>query len=106
MSRWTGPSVCVPPEVSSWYLASWPDPVGHIQGTLPRDLTGTDEKRRDLSRRSGPTPSTFAVVRNTPAPDPAYRPAQPLVIKLLYAEIHRRADAEARLASGPGTAAR
>ena len=50
---------------------------GHIGGTSPRDLLRTDENRRDLSRRSSHILSTSAMVRNTPAPDPASRPTHP-----------------------------
>ena len=52
--------------------------AGHIPGTLRRDLPRSDENRRDLSRRSDPTCDAFALVRETLAPDPAYRPAHPL----------------------------
>jgi len=44
---------------------------GHIGGTSPRDLSRTDENRRDLSRRSERVPDTSAVVTETPAQDPA-----------------------------------
>jgi hypothetical protein len=50
---------------------------GHISGTLRRDLPRTVENRRDLSRRSNDMRGTFAMVRQTPAQDPAYRPAHP-----------------------------
>jgi hypothetical protein len=53
--------------------------VGHIPGTLRRDLPRTDENHRDLSRRSDEVPAAFAMVRDTPAQDPAYRPAHPFL---------------------------
>jgi hypothetical protein len=48
--------------------------VGHIPGTLHRDLPRNDENHRDLSRRLDDMQSTFAMVRKAPAQDPAYRP--------------------------------
>jgi hypothetical protein len=48
--------------------------IGHIPGTSRRDLPRTDENCRDLSRRSDGMCSTFAMVRETLAQDPAYRP--------------------------------
>ena len=44
-------------------------------GTSRRDLPKNDENRRDLSRRSDRMPSAFALVRETPAQDPAYKMA-------------------------------
>ncbi len=51
--------------------------VGHIPGTSCRDLSRNDENRRDLSRRSDHMRGAFAMVRETLAQDPAYRPAHP-----------------------------
>jgi hypothetical protein len=48
--------------------------VGHIPGTLRRYLPRSDENRRDLSRRSDRIRGAFALVRETLAQDPAYRP--------------------------------
>ena len=55
-----------------------PLPSGrHISGTSRHDLPRSDENRRDLSRRSNRMRGAFALVRETPAQDPAYRPAHP-----------------------------
>src|SRR5579863_9793246 len=51
--------------------------TGHIPGTSHRDSSRTDEKRRDLSRRSDHMYTTFAMVKDMPAQDPAYRPTRP-----------------------------
>ena len=50
--------------------------VGHIPGTLRQDLPRSDEKRRDLIRRSDPMLCAFAMVREMLAQDPAYRPTR------------------------------
>ena len=50
--------------------------VGHIPGTLHRDLLRSDEKRRDLIGRSDRMLGAFAGVREMLAQDPAYRPAR------------------------------
>ena len=47
---------------------------GHIPGTSHRDLPRIDENRRDLRRRSDRMRRMSAMVRETPAQDPAYRP--------------------------------
>jgi hypothetical protein len=47
--------------------------VGHIPGTSARDLPRTGENRRDLNRRLDRVHGTFAMLRETPAQDPAYR---------------------------------
>jgi hypothetical protein len=46
----------------------------HISGTLHRDLPRTVENRRDLSRKSDHMSGAFAMIRETLAQDPAYRP--------------------------------
>ena len=51
--------------------------AGHIRGTSPYDLSGSDENRRDLSRKSERMSPTFAMVRDSPARDPAHRPTHP-----------------------------
>ena len=59
------------PGTRSAHATSW---SGHIPGTLRRDLLRNDENRRDLSRRSDRIRGAFAMVKETLAQDPAYRP--------------------------------
>src|SRR5204862_868326 len=67
---------------------------GHIGGTSHYDLARIDEKYRDLNRRSDRTSGMFAVVRDMPAPDPAYRPAHPLTPRALRLGVLRTAELE------------
>jgi uncharacterized protein (TIGR02391 family) len=59
------------PGAQSAHATSW---SGHIPGTSRRDLLRNDENHRDLSRRSDRMRGAFALVRETLAQDPAYRP--------------------------------
>ena len=68
--------------------------VGHIPGTSRRDLPRTDEKRRDLSRRSDHMRDALAVVTETSAQDPAYRPTHPLTPRALRLGVLRTAELE------------
>ena len=63
--------------------------AGHIPGTSRRDLPGSDENRRDLSRKSDLMRGAFALLRDTPAQDPAYRPTCQAgnVQRLIWAEL-------------------
>src|SRR5260370_31861021 len=56
---------------------------GHIGGTSLRDLLGTIENCRDLSTQVRTRIRTFALVRNRPAQDPAYRPTGPPHLKVI-----------------------
>src|ERR1700744_6734338 len=51
--------------------------AGHIGGTSPRDVPATDEKCRDISRRSTALRSVSPQVEKDTAQDPAYRPTRP-----------------------------
>jgi hypothetical protein len=81
---------------------------GHIGGTSPRDLSGSDEKCRDLSRRSALMPPASAEVGKPAALDrPTGRPAsfpddlsKPRVGVCLVGE-RRAASGERRAASAP-----
>jgi hypothetical protein len=48
--------------------------AGHIGGTSHRNLLRTNEKWRDLGRRSDDASGMSALVQKTCARDPAYRP--------------------------------
>jgi hypothetical protein len=51
--------------------------AGHIPGTSHCDLPRTVENRRDLNRKSNHMHGAFAMVSETGAQDPAYRPTHP-----------------------------
>src|SRR5262249_10105981 len=52
-------------------------PAGHIGGTSPRDLPGSAESCRDLSRRSTHMYGTFPKVKEVSPKAPAYGPTPP-----------------------------
>ena len=66
-------TTCVPGPRSS-RCPSRPSWSGRIPGTSRRDLPRNDENRRDLNRTSNRMRGVFALVSETLAQDPAYRP--------------------------------
>jgi hypothetical protein len=71
---------------------------GPHRGASRRDLSETDEKRRDLSRSSEPMSSTSVLVAETPAQDLACRPAHlPITTLTCTGTTCRNVGAHARL---------